>query len=137
MTIPITISRKVQTPFKLQALRAFPREFIGFLLGRRAEDRLEVLDMFFPADQKEYATEGEGHHGWPLVDAGHGVCGPTEDDRAGEAPTGTPTGPGATRRAALLELGVRERLASNTAGITDSNRRVRTRTHGGVAGVGG
>ena len=77
------------------------------------------------------------------------------------------------RRAALLELGVRPRLASNTAGsglgpwylaratalsvglsnayfrslglpsLTDeswpnfSNRRVRTRTHGGVAGVGG
>src|ERR1022692_3456408 len=75
------------------------------------------------------------------------------------------------RRAALLELGVRERLASNTAGsgrgpwrrprpylwgfrmptsnrsdflhcsrsvsVTISNRRVRTRTHGGVAGVGG
>jgi RNA-directed DNA polymerase len=77
------------------------------------------------------------------------------------------------RRAALLELGVRPRLASNTAGsglgpwflakakalsvgflmrtsnrwdfrhcsrsvsVTDSNRRVRTRTHGGVAGVGG
>jgi RNA-directed DNA polymerase len=77
------------------------------------------------------------------------------------------------RRAALLELGVRPRLASNTAGsglgpwylarakalsvglsnayftslglpsLTEeswpksSNRRVRTRTHGGVAGVGG
>jgi RNA-directed DNA polymerase len=77
------------------------------------------------------------------------------------------------RRAALLELGVREPLASNTAGsgrgpwylakakalsvglsntyfrslglrpysstvsVTLSNRRVRTRTHGGVAGVGG
>ena len=77
------------------------------------------------------------------------------------------------RRAALLELGVRERLASNTAGsgcgpwylakakalsvglsnayfkslglphcsrsvsVTISNRRVRTRTHGGVAGDGG
>ena len=77
------------------------------------------------------------------------------------------------RRAALLELGVREPLASNTAGSgrgpwylakakalavglsnayfkslglpscsrtvseTDSNRRVRTRTHGGVAGVSG
>ena len=79
------------------------------------------------------------------------------------------------RRAALLELGVRGPLASNTAGsgrgpwylarakalsvglstimrtsnrsvfrhylrsvsVTDSNRRVRTRTHGGVAGVGG
>jgi len=77
------------------------------------------------------------------------------------------------RRAALLELGVRPRLASNTAGsgrgpwylarakalsvglsnayfkslglptlidgvsVTNSNRRVRTRTHGGVAGVGG
>ena len=77
------------------------------------------------------------------------------------------------RRAALLELGVRPRMASNTAGsglgpwylarakalsvglsnayfeslglpsFTDecdrnfSNRRVRTRTHGGVAGVGG
>jgi len=77
------------------------------------------------------------------------------------------------RRAALLELGVREPLASNTAGsgrgpwylararpclwgfltrtsnrlgfrhcsrnvsVTVSNRRVRTRTHGGVAEVGG
>ena len=77
------------------------------------------------------------------------------------------------RRAALLELGVRLRLASSTAGsgrgpwylarakalstglsnayfnrsdfhhcsknvdATNSNRRVRTRTHGGVAGVGG
>jgi hypothetical protein len=77
------------------------------------------------------------------------------------------------RRAALLELGVSSRLATNTAGsglgpwylakakacrwgfltrtsnrsgfphcsssvsATDSNRRVRTRTHGGVAGVGG
>jgi RNA-directed DNA polymerase len=78
------------------------------------------------------------------------------------------------RRAALLELGVRERLASNTAGsgrgpwylakakalcvglsnayfkslglpssfrgsgdVTISNRRIRTRTYGGVAGVGG
>src|SRR6266705_290399 len=77
------------------------------------------------------------------------------------------------RRAALLELGVRPKLASNTAGsgrgprylaqakalsvglsnayfkslglptlheecsVTVSNRRVRTRTHGGVAGVGG
>jgi hypothetical protein len=76
------------------------------------------------------------------------------------------------RRAALLELGVREPLASNTDGsgrgpwylakakalavglsnayfksdfrhcsrtvsVTVSNRRVRTRTHGGVAGVGG
>jgi RNA-directed DNA polymerase len=77
------------------------------------------------------------------------------------------------RRAALLQLGVRPRLASNTAGsgrgpwylarstalcvglsnayfkslglptliegasVTNSNRRVRTRTHGGVAGVGG
>src|SRR5207237_4628138 len=78
------------------------------------------------------------------------------------------------RRAALLELGVRPRLASNTAGsglgpwylarakalsvglfqcslhiartsnvdrwmlaVTNPNRRVRTRTHGGVAGVGG
>jgi RNA-directed DNA polymerase len=77
------------------------------------------------------------------------------------------------RRAALLELGVREPLASNTAGsgrgpwylakakalsvglsnayfkslglpycsrtvsVTISNRRVRTRTHGGVAGDGG
>jgi len=77
------------------------------------------------------------------------------------------------RRAALLELGVRPRLASNTAGsgrgpwylarakalsvglsnahfkslglptlimavsVTNSNRRVRTRTDGGVAGVGG
>jgi hypothetical protein len=77
------------------------------------------------------------------------------------------------RRTTLLELGVRERLASNTAGsgrgpwylakakalavglsnayfkslglpslfeavnITVSNRRVRTRRHGGVAGVGG
>ena len=70
MAIPITISRKVQTPFKLRALRAFPREFIGFLVGRRAEDRLEVLDMFFPADQKEYATEGEvtmAGHWWTLA----------------------------------------------------------------------
>jgi RNA-directed DNA polymerase len=78
------------------------------------------------------------------------------------------------RRAALLELGVRPRLASNTAGsglgpwylakakalsvglsnayfkslglpslfeempnVTTSNRRIRTRTYGGVAGVGG
>ena len=77
------------------------------------------------------------------------------------------------RRAALLALGVRPRLANNTAGsglgpwylarakalsvglsnayfkslglptlldeceVTNSNRRVRTRTHGGVAGVGG
>jgi len=77
------------------------------------------------------------------------------------------------RRAALLQLGVRPRLASNTAGsgrgpwylarakalsvglsnayfkslglptliegasVTNSNRRVRTRTYGGVAGVGG
>jgi RNA-directed DNA polymerase len=77
------------------------------------------------------------------------------------------------RRAALSELGVRPRLACNTAGSglgpwylakakalsvglsnayfkslglpslfesvsgTDSNRRERTRTHGGVAGVGG
>lgn len=77
------------------------------------------------------------------------------------------------RRAALIELGMRPRLASTTAGsgrgpwylarpkpsewgfpmhtsnrsdfrhcsrsvsVTDSNRRVRTRTHGGVARVGG
>src|SRR5207253_3643296 len=77
------------------------------------------------------------------------------------------------RRAALIELGVSPRLASNTAGsgrgpwylarakalsvglsnayfkslglpsliegasVTNSNRRVRTRTHGGVAGGGG
>jgi hypothetical protein len=31
------------------------------------------------------------------VDAGHGVCGPTEDDRAGECPHAAPTGPGATK----------------------------------------
>jgi hypothetical protein len=33
-----------------------------------------MLDVFFPADQKEYATEGEvtmAGHWWPLVDAGH------------------------------------------------------------------
>lgn len=58
MTIPITISRKVQTPFKLRALRAFPREFIGFLVGRRAEDRLEVPDMFFRRTSKSMPLMG-------------------------------------------------------------------------------
>jgi proteasome lid subunit RPN8/RPN11 len=50
-------------------LRAFPREFIGFLEGKRAEDHLEVLDMFFPADQREYATDVEvtmAGHWWML-----------------------------------------------------------------------
>ena len=51
-------------------MRAFPREFIGFLVGKRAEDYLEVLDLFFPTDQKEYATEGEvtiASHWWTLA----------------------------------------------------------------------
>jgi hypothetical protein len=39
-------------------------------VGRRAEDHLEVLDMFFPADQKEYATDVEvtlAGHWWTLA----------------------------------------------------------------------
>jgi hypothetical protein len=39
-------------------------------VGKRAQDHLEVLDMFFPADQKEYATEGEvtmAGHWWTLA----------------------------------------------------------------------
>ena len=59
MTIPITISRKVQTRFKLRAWRAFPREFIGFLVGKRAEYHLEVMDMFFPADPTETPLKAE------------------------------------------------------------------------------
>ena len=45
--------------FKLRALGAFPPRVKGLLVGKRAEDHLEVPDLFFPADQQENATEGE------------------------------------------------------------------------------
>ncbi len=59
MTIPVTISKRLQKRFKLRAVRAFPLEFIAFVVGRRAADHLDVLDLFFPADQQEHATEGQ------------------------------------------------------------------------------
>ena len=59
MTIPVTMSKTLQTRFKLRAVRAFPREYIAFLAGRRADDHLEVIDMFFPAYQKENTDDSQ------------------------------------------------------------------------------
>jgi hypothetical protein len=55
---------------QVAGLARVPREFIGFLVGKRAQDHIELLDMFFPADQKEYVTEGEvtmAGHWWTLA----------------------------------------------------------------------
>jgi hypothetical protein len=58
MDIPINLPKKVQTRFKLRAVRAFPREFVAFVVGRRNQQGgLDVVDMYFPADQAKQATD--------------------------------------------------------------------------------
>ena len=71
MTIPITISRKVQTRFKLRAWRAFPREFIGFLVGNRAQDHLENAGYVLPGGPERARHRRRIHtmagHWWTLA----------------------------------------------------------------------
>ena len=55
MTIPVTIPKQLQTRSKLRAVRAFPLEFLAFVVGHRSGDHLEVIDLYFSADQKEHA----------------------------------------------------------------------------------
>ena len=63
-----------------------PPDTLRELVDKRAEDHLEVLDMFLPAGPERVRHRGRSHHRWASVDAGHEVCGPTEDDRPWKRP---------------------------------------------------
>jgi hypothetical protein len=52
------MSKTLQTRFKLRAVRAFPNEYVAFLIGRRAaKDHLEVTDMYFPDNQAAHVDD--------------------------------------------------------------------------------
>lgn len=65
-TISISIPRRLVTGFKIRSARAWPAEFIAFILGRRTEDAYEVLDIWYPPNWKEHCKEGEleGDEAW-------------------------------------------------------------------------
>lgn len=47
-TVTVEIPRKVSSSIRLQAKFAYPRETIGFLLGRRAGTLYEIEDLWTP-----------------------------------------------------------------------------------------
>jgi hypothetical protein len=58
MTIPVSIARRL-TGFKIRAAKPRPMEFVGFLIGRHEGGSYEVLDIWYPADWRKHAAEGQ------------------------------------------------------------------------------
>ena len=59
MSIQVSIPRRLVTGYKIRACRAWPSEFIAYIIGRRDGDSYQILDIWYPKNWKACCVEGQ------------------------------------------------------------------------------